>query len=211
MFYLLLQMFVYLVLAMGIGAAAGWLYRNLQAQRQEEEAARAVNDARSKVPRLESLLRGRDEQVDKLKGQYKQKAAALKDCQEELREIGTKLKSSERDAVRWQKKAEALEDRQALPGEGIIEGDEELAKLKNEVKVLRSALATAVEQNGAADEAQLRKVENRWRSAESQLQAALADVAASERKISELERERELHHKSLKVLSRQLKPTPKAV
>jgi IMP dehydrogenase/GMP reductase len=61
--YLIFKMFVYLILAGGIGGPAGWLLRNLQAQQSEEKARRVVTDAKSKVPQLESLLRGRDEQV----------------------------------------------------------------------------------------------------------------------------------------------------
>ena len=63
MIFLIAKIFVYLLLAGFVGAAAGWLTRNLQAQRSDENASRAVNDAKSKMPQLESLLRGRDEQV----------------------------------------------------------------------------------------------------------------------------------------------------
>ena len=78
MIFLIFNIFIYLLLAGLIGAAAGWLMRNLQAQRGEEEAARAVADAKSKLPQMESMLRSRDEQVAKLKIQFAEAGIELK-------------------------------------------------------------------------------------------------------------------------------------
>ena len=76
-------MFVYLVLAGAIGVAAGWLLRNLQAQQSEEMARRQVHDAKSKMPQLESLLRGRDEQITKLKEEIRERRTHSKSLEGE--------------------------------------------------------------------------------------------------------------------------------
>ena len=77
MTYLIVKIFIYLLLAGGIGFAAGWLFRNFESQKKEERAQRAINDAKSKVPQLESMLRGRDEQIQKLKSESKARRAEM--------------------------------------------------------------------------------------------------------------------------------------
>lgn len=100
-------MFVYLVFATGIGGAAGWLLRNLQAQTSDEKARRAVVDAKSKVPQVESLLRDRDEQVTKLKEEVRERRMENKALAEEIKAGEKNADELQREANRWRQSAEA--------------------------------------------------------------------------------------------------------
>ena len=215
MIFLIGKMFVYLVLAAGIGGAAGWLYRNLQAQRTEESAARAVNDAKAKLPQLESLLRGRDEQITKLKEQLKESKADLGAQAQEARGLEQQLREQERLAKRWEQSAKAkqtdsVEDYD-LDADESGDTDDLIAELSLEISRLKSELASAQTQPQAStgsDETLLQvEVEDlraNLRKAESDLEAALADLKHEQNRNSELERERDLQAKSMKVLHQQL-------
>ena len=215
MIFLIGKMFVYLVLAAGIGGAAGWLYRNLQAQRTEESAARAVNDAKAKLPQLESLLRGRDEQITKLKAQLKESKADLGAQAQEARGLEQQLREQERLAKRWEQSAKAkqndtVEDYDLDADEGG-DTDDLIAELSLEISRLKGELASAQTQSPAStgsDETLLQvEVEDlraKLRKAESDLDAALADLKHEQNRTSELERERDLQAKSMKVLHQQL-------
>lgn len=64
--FLMGQIFAYLTLAMCVGAAAGWLLRNIQAQRQQAAASKETTQARARVPQLETLLQQREQQISEL-------------------------------------------------------------------------------------------------------------------------------------------------
>ena len=100
MIFLLLKMFIYLVLAALVGGGAGWLLRNLQAQKSEESAHRSANDAKSKLPQLESLLRSRDEQIAKYKAQFAEVKAEFKAAQKEQQEAQKTFKEQTRELQR---------------------------------------------------------------------------------------------------------------
>ncbi len=73
MIYLILKIFGYLLVALLAGFASGWLYRNLLAVKKDDELLSSLNDARSKLPQFESLIRGRDGQVQSLKDDLEKK------------------------------------------------------------------------------------------------------------------------------------------
>lgn len=56
MIYLVLEMFVYLAAALGIGVAAGWLWRHRDAATQEAALERRLIDQDHRVPRLQAEL-----------------------------------------------------------------------------------------------------------------------------------------------------------
>ena len=87
MIFLIAKMFIYLLLAAGIGFAAGWLLRNLQAQQSEEKAQRAVHDVKSKLPQLESLLRGRDDQIVRLQAEIRERRQEHKETAQALSKV----------------------------------------------------------------------------------------------------------------------------
>ena len=76
MIYLILNIALYLLMALICGAAAGWLARNNNALREEEELRRAVTELKDKLSQCESLLRGRDAQLNSLRAEVKAKDAA---------------------------------------------------------------------------------------------------------------------------------------
>jgi hypothetical protein len=214
--YLIFKMFVYLILAGGIGGAAGWLLRNLQAQQSEEKARRAVTDAKSKVPQVESLLRGRDEQVTKLKEEVRERRIENKALAEEIKAGEKKANELQREANRWRQSAEtkkefSIDDRSDEESEHGA--DELIAELSGEITLLKEQLA---EGEHAAPHSQAYQERYELVSAEldasrlqtSQMEKAMdtaqTDLKRNQQTLSVLERERELQNKSLKVLHQQL-------
>lgn len=88
MTFLILKIAAYLTVALGLGAAAGWVTRHVSAQRETETTSRALNDNRAKVPQLESLIRVRDDEIARLKqvqeGQDDGVAAANQELQAQV-------------------------------------------------------------------------------------------------------------------------------
>ena len=216
MIFLILKMFIYLVLAAAIGGAAGWLFRNLQAQKSEENAHRAVNDAKAKLPQLESLLRGRDEQISKLKAQLAETKTQLNEQDQEHRATEQQLKEKEREVRRLQQGAEARqmtdgpdnfdveamdqsEDTNAL----ITELSSEIARLKAELANRESAVKP-VDADETLLQVEMDGLKAKLKNAERELEIAKAELSREQTKVTELERERELQNKSLQVLHQQL-------
>jgi hypothetical protein len=220
MIFLIAKIFVYLLLSGVVGAAAGWLTRNLQAQRSEENASRAVNDAKSKVPQLESLLRGRDEQVTKLKAQVNDGRGKLNDADEALRASEQSLRDQQREAKRWQQSAEAAsagesegfditaDDSQPEDGDSnslIAELSQEITRLKAQIEQAGSApVVTGDSGDDVLLQVEMETLRAQFTKAENALQIAVSELALEQTKVGELERERELQNKSLQVLHQQL-------
>ena len=215
MIYLILKMFVYLLLACGIGGAAGWLLRNLQAQQSDEKARREVADAKSKVPQLESLLRGRDEQVAKLKNEIKERRQENKELGESIKKQTKEQQELARQAKSWQQKAEAKDNFSIDQGDDcadtlISELSQEIAQLKAELAATPSTNARAVADQADYAEryelvmAELDASRLQNRQLEKTLASAQHDLERQTHTVSELERERELQNKSLQVLHQQL-------
>ena len=210
MIFLIFKMFVYLLLAAGIGGAAGWLSRNLVAQQKEENAQRQVHDAKSKMPQLESLLRGRDEQIEKLKKEIKDRKIASQEDEKKLREMEQALLEEKRETNKWKQTAEAGKPLEMVDGEDDS-ADEMIAALSAEITALKAELdVREVPQvvRGSENEAKLlRDLEdsrNHASQMERYLSAARQDLDRARTNVQELERERELQNKSLKVLHQQL-------
>jgi uncharacterized small protein (DUF1192 family) len=220
MIFLITKMFVYLLLAGAIGAAGGWLFRNLQAQRSEENALRAAHDAKSKVPQLESLLRGRDEQITKLKDILQEKQSELSEQGQAMQDLEKKARDHEREASRWQQSAQAKEvlcaDTLDVDSDAVGEADELIAELAAEIARLKAQLAQTsaaqsvvpAQANGHADAgdlaAELESLRAQLNKVERQLKDTHSDLMQEQNKVTELERERELQNKSLQVLHQQL-------
>ncbi len=216
MIFLILKMFIYLLLAAAIGGAAGWLIRNLQAQKSEENANRAVNDAKAKLPQLESLLRGRDEQISKLKAQLAETKSQLNEQDQEHRATEQQLKEREREVRRLQQGAEARqmpdgeddfdveamdqsEDTNAL----ITELSSEIARLKAEL-ASRASAVKPVDADETLLQVEMDGLKAKLKNAERELEIAKSELSREQTKVTELERERELQNKSLQVLHQQL-------
>lgn len=220
MMFLIGKMFIYLLLAGGIGGAAGWLMRNLQAQRTEENAQRSVTDVKAKLPQLESLLRGRDEQIQKLKAEIADRKTAASELEQELRAGEQTLREQQRISARLQQTVDARKSKSLtdfdLSGDversdtDSTDTDNLIAELSAEIARLKAELAQpAPVQPGADADETLSQIEtevlrNKLISTESKLNTIHADLVQEQNKVSELERERELQNKSLQVLHQQL-------
>jgi chromosome segregation ATPase len=219
MIFLIGKIFVYLFLAGAVGGAAGWLFRNLQAQRTEESAQRAATDAKSKVPQLESLLRGRDEQIAKFKDMLAEHKSELGARDQDIRALEEQLRDQQRAASRLAERAQArmqageetFEDGAdyELASEDRSATDNMLVELSGEIARLKSELERAqADPSASADEsvleAEVEALRIQLATAERDLQTATADLEAEQLRVSELESERELQNRSLQVLHQQL-------
>jgi DNA repair exonuclease SbcCD ATPase subunit len=221
MIFLIGKIFVYLVLAGAIGGAAGWLLRNLQAQRTEENALRSVTDAKSKLPQLESLLRGRDEQIQKLKAEIADRKTQTGELEQQIRSGEQSLREQQRLAERLQHTVDARKSKEMsdfdLAGETEVEAvpdstdtDKLIAELSAEISRLKEQLAqpapVSVQDSGeeAVLQIELEDLREKLTSAQGKLHTTHADLMQEQNKVSELERERELQNKSLQVLHQQL-------
>lgn len=214
MIFLISKIFFYILLAGLVGAAAGWLIRNLQAQRSEENALRAAHDAKSKVPQLESLLRGRDEQLVKLKDIVAEKQAELAQQQQTLRDMEKKLRDQEREASRRQQSAPVnpllSADELDMVGDNSSETDELIAELSAEITRLKTQLAQQPSASlpsvgeESLDQVEFEAMRLQLTQLDRQLKETHTELQREQHKVIELERERELQNKSLQVLHQQL-------
>jgi chromosome segregation ATPase len=252
MIYLIMKMFLYLLIALVAGGAAGWLLRNVAAMRQEDELNKSLADARGRVPQFESLLRSRDELVKQLRMDLKTQEAKSSDLQaslgareREMREKSAALSKAvarsealegvgvSGDADESENLAEASFETEASPAADAEQQSAEdnqtigallddIERLRDELQAANAATANAVAETAAA-EAEL-SAHNQGDSADrndtlvkqvAELQAQLAKKEAEQeqlsnmlqteqRKLAQLEKERELQNKSLQVLHQQL-------
>ena len=254
MIYLIMKMFLYLLIALLSGGAAGWLLRNIAAIRSEDELNKSLSEARGRVPQFESLLRSRDELVKQLRMDLKTQEAKSSDLQENLSTQERDMREKSRALSKAVARSEALEgvgvssdsDESETPLEAGVEADvftdlvadddqssaednqtigallDDIERLRDELKTANAATANAVAEATAA-EAEL-VLHNQSDSADGNdallkqvqdLQAQLAEKEAEQeqlstlleneqRKLAELEKERELQNKSLQVLHQQL-------
>jgi chromosome segregation ATPase len=250
--YLILKMLAYLLLAMLAGGGAGWLLRHLAAGKQEEDMQRTLADARARVPQFESLIRSRDEQINRLREDLKEKDVRINALVDDVRQAEKALKDKTREANALKQKNHALEVRNAgeiedgavIAAEGVGSDSEsskdEAGKLKVEVKRLerelsdaRAQVADALEEaasaeaevvtlkaelersgsavadfssdtpeNRALDE--VRELELRLKQKAEEFDRLSKVLVSEQRRVVELERERELQNKSLQVLHQQL-------
>ena len=216
--FLIGKMMVYLLLAGGIGLGAGWLLRNLQAQRSEEQAARMAHDAKSKLPQLESLLRGRDEQIGKLKQDVADAKRELKEGLDAARKHDQARVGLEREIATLKQKLAAQADLADLSQETGVDNDADnqlIAELSAEIARLKQALADASQGaptgagSSSSDEVLLRaecdSLSLRLQTLEREHRVAVEELTAEQGRVGELERERELQNKSLQVLHQQLR------
>ena len=204
MIYLIFKMAIYLLVALGSGAAAGWLMRNRSASVTEDAWWREADEYRSKLGQLESLMRSRDEQLNALRVEVKEKDTRIGRLRDEVGTAGKALKSAETQLAQ-------TTDPQPRNGEGatVSELMAEVARLRSELSDARIRLAASEQsRKGGTSEQQLRlELEQRERELHKNGQEhdRMNKILEQERrKVVELERERELQSKSLQLLHQQL-------
>ena len=210
MIFLLSKIFVYLVLAAVIGAFAGWLLRNLKAQQREESAQRELSDMQAQMSQVESLLRGRDEQLSKMKLELNTRLQETSHSGDRVSDLERELSEQKREVEKWRERAQLAQAAELLDGvfdHDVGEDDdvnEVISALSQEIIDLKQKLET---QQQAVPVDANRVDEMNQRVAELEKQLVSAEEALKQERVmrSDLERERELQNQSLKVLHRQLK------
>jgi hypothetical protein len=230
--YLILKMFVYLALAVLAGFGAGWLIRNLTAAKKEEELQRTLSETKARVPQFESLMRSRDDQMKTLRQEIKDKDVrfgelheqmglqdrAVKEKDQELRTAQSRLASLDVDDAPMGSDADL--SNVDLSGEPSSNLSKEVERLKQQEQNLRAELQAAqLAQSSAATtevfatgstameevlRSEVHELESRLRQRTTDHDRQQRALEQEQRKVLELERERELQNKSLQVLHQQL-------
>ena len=237
MIYLILKIFGYLVIALLAGFASGWLFRNLMAVKKDEELQSSLNDARSKLPQFESLLRGRDQQLTGLKDDVEKKDKSIRELVDAANSKEQELLRKTRDLKRLTKSgtdddgniltdadiesptaSTSSEGEIVDVGEASMEDAGQIEALKTQIAKLEKELEQAVQATLQAEAVTLanttdadgdssqevQELETRLRQQAQDFERLSKSLEAERRKVVELERERELQHKSLQVLHQQL-------
>lgn len=229
MIYLILKIFVYLALALMVGGAAGWLLRHFVAQKREEQLQLDLADSRTKVPQLESQIRARDEKIRQLtrqrdeqlgdeqgsRVQDEQLSRQLREQELEIQRLKGQLAEAQQAAADGLIAGEALihgdRDDSAVPGEEHEDGvsDELLASLHKQIEQQKEELAATriqLELAGAQQDYQreAEELSQRLRQRAMEQERLQEAVEREKKRVLELERERELQARSLKVLHQQL-------
>jgi chromosome segregation ATPase len=220
MIYLILRIFVYMIVALGLGAGAGWLTRQLIAQKREDELKQDLNESRARIPQLESLARARDQQIGRLKQSVQESETELAQLKAQGRELNEALRQKERelkqagrgggerginarldDGELLDEAAPAAETQQLE--RDIVELREALTERDERIRSLEAAdVGQGEKADGAA--ALVHDLEERLRQKADEYQDLRNSLERESRKVAQLERERELQNTSLLVLHQQL-------
>lgn len=171
MIFLIAKMFIYLLLAAGIGFAAGWLLRNLQAQQSEEKAQRAVHDVKSKLPQLESLLRGRDDQIVRLQAEIRERRQEHKETAQALSKVQAELQNEQQRRAR-------LEDTEQVTNELLDGVDDEAPQLASDDST--DGLIAELSQEIASLKETLEATTQELAKAQQQAEQAAAQASAAD-------------------------------
>ncbi len=238
MIYLILKIFGYLVIALLAGFASGWLFRNLMAVKKDEELQSSLNDARSKLPQFESLLRGRDQQVIGLKDDVEKKDQNIRELMDAAKAKEQELLNKTRQLNRFTKDGTADDGNVLVDadidsptasassvgegeivdiGEASVENPGQIEALGAPIVKLEKELEQAVQAtreaqanvlpntaDGDVDSVEVQELQARLRQHAQDFERLNKSLEQERRKVVELERERELQHKSLQVLHQQL-------
>lgn len=170
MIYLTAKIFVYLLFALALGAAAGWLWRNQQAAGEESRVERVVAEPQVPKAKMEAALRARDQRLEDI----------LRDlqCRDEDVEAHARLLAAreqtidelERTCAELRERLEAAAAAQSVPPAApAADSSEELAQVQR---------ALAAEQRRVEELTQERELQRRSLQAlEQQLEMAREDEA----------------------------------
>ncbi len=208
MIYLAGKIFFYLLLALGLGGAAGWLWRNLQAVNREVLLERQLVESRSRMPQLETAVRSREQQLEAVRADLKAREQALDEQQALLAErdrLTQELNQARTALQRRPEPAAAAADSAAgdldlhlghpsdLPSGSPQEPAPAAASESMEAAAERDAL-----------ELELDQTRQQLAAARTELERTARALSSEQRRVEELTRERELQSLSLKALEQQL-------
>jgi hypothetical protein len=180
--YLIGKIFVYLLIALAMGAAAGWLWRNLQAVDREARLERQLNDLRSRLPQLETALRGRDQHLEVAQAELRFREEALADLDRV---------TAQRDAL--QAEVERLRTATVVAPSSVPPAASE----DGETPVVDAMDLQSANPQETPDNTALA-------AAREELEHAQKALRAEQRQVAELTRERELQNRALRALEQQL-------
>ncbi len=201
MIYLILKMFFYLLLALLAGGAAGWILRHIMAAKQDEDMQRTLADARARVPQFESLIRSRDEQINRLKDDLKEKDVRINGLVEDVRKAESDAKDKDRVLKQHIAQHETLEDLADVDADGdagqLLNNDgspvndpaaEDSMMGGNTLDLGPTASSVPADADPAL-QAQVIRLEKELRAARSQAADATAEAAAAEAEVLTLKSE----------------------
>ncbi len=206
MIYLVSQIFFYLAIAMVTGVVTGWLLAQLRRRSELAAVGSQVSQLRRDIARRDELLVAAEHRVAELAAQVEEPKVSPA-----LAEITAQLRT-QCDAQSAQLKALQLDQARVLQEHSAARAGEEasnnlITALHTEIARLRHELQTNVAMNPKQAEAlelANRELEGRLIRKLSEVDRLEQALAAEERRVRELERERELQNKSLHVLHQQL-------
>lgn len=198
MTFLVSKIFAYLAIALAGGTGIGWLLRaRLRAEERVDTSEMVTLQGR--VDQLERALASRDEEIAALE----RSAGPGEDAQRQAAELNAKTHR----VVQLEEQVRDLQLELAGSQPASDEADSLISALHNEIARLRDALAeaqTAPGRSAAELERASKELEARLVRKAAELDRLEQALAREERKVRELERERELQNKSLHVLHQQL-------
>jgi flagellar biosynthesis chaperone FliJ len=213
MIFLILKILAYLIIAAAIGFGLGWGLRHIQARKDQDADHRKVHDAKSKIPHLESQMRGRNDQISKLKATIQDHKQAASELKLEMEGIRQEAREAQIESRKYKAQKDAITGTHELAEDGVLDfggsdtqdeynkpsrSDQKwllrIAELEAEVQALRETQGT---ENFS---------EKKWRlETQGDDYQTLKDLLDErDTKITALERERELQQRTLTMLHQQL-------
>lgn len=179
MIYLILKIFLYLFVSLLLGFGAGWLTRNVVSVRREDELQRSITDARARVPQFESLMRTRDEQLQRLRDEHGGKDQRINELSEQIQRKEEAIREKDRElrkvAAHGVLDADGVES-SALVGGEVLEFDAAPARASSDTTVVQ--LKT-----------DLLRLEQELRDARTEAADAMAEAASAETALAQLRSE----------------------
>lgn len=200
MLYLMLRIALYLIAGTAMGAAAGYLFRHVQAKRVEESLTSALTDTKAKLPQQDTLLRTRDEMIAELKAAIDERKEAEKESDQQRQELEKQIKqlTAELRRAEAQKAATTPLSLDELDDDLSVNSTAETSALREKIKVLEAKLASA------GSDGEIDSVRRQLEQRDLDYQSLAKLLEHKDKTIADLERERELQQRSLQVLHQQL-------
>ncbi len=194
MIYLALEIIAYLIAALGLGVASGWLLRNLVAQRQEAELGREMGQLRRGTEALEAHIRAGEERSEVLRAQVRDRDARLSALLEAVKSQEDLLDQRERRIVELESRlAREMPVAQATNADGLPGGPAGRP-------AGRPASGEALVGLPTPDDGRTTQVAE----LQAELERAERALETERRRVAELQRERALQLNILKALHQQL-------
>lgn len=223
MIYLILNMLVYLLLALLLGAAAGWLLRNQAGSKREDELQKMVTEARARVPQFESLMRARDEQVQRLRDEVKSKNEKIAELSAQLHGKDEEIRTKQRELGKLSARNEALEGGPAADDAATFGGDvldiggelagagsagsarlrSDIERLTRELEEAKAAAVDAVAEAAAA-EAELARLKTETRNSEPSAGDAGEDIEELKARLRQRAEEQDRLNRALETEQRKV-------